>query len=79
MCMCKIVFAQCIFKYNSYAILCSCNHCMHIYLGADPTVENNRGLSPSNYTTNEAILSMMTEYATKVHLCVLYVGGAAFV
>ncbi|KAL5460314.1 hypothetical protein EMCRGX_G033756 [Ephydatia muelleri] len=34
--------------------------------GADPNVENNRGLPPSKYTTNETTLSMMAEYAAKV-------------
>ena len=34
--------------------------------GADPTIENNRGLRPSDYCTNEKILSLIEEYVGKV-------------
>ncbi len=36
--------------------------------GADPTLENNRGFTPSDYCTNEAIRSLLEEYTNKVGL-----------
>ena len=34
--------------------------------GADPTVENNRGLTPINYCTNEEMKTLLQEEAAKV-------------
>ena len=35
--------------------------------GADPTVENHRGLKPSHYSNSSEILSLLQEYTNKVH------------
>ena len=34
--------------------------------GADPTVENHRGLKPSDYSTSSEILSLLQEHTAKV-------------
>jgi len=34
--------------------------------GADPTIENNRGLLPSDYSTNEVIIALLEKFAVKV-------------
>ena len=36
--------------------------------GADPTVENGRGLAPIDYCTNEEMKALLREYATKVSI-----------
>lgn len=36
--------------------------------GADPTVENGQGLTPSDYCTNEKIKSLLQEFTVKVRL-----------
>ena len=39
--------------------------------GADPTLENNRGYTPSDYCTNEEIKLLLKDYAIKVVLAQL--------
>ena len=34
--------------------------------GADPTIENNRGLTPDRYCNNERVKALLEEYAVKV-------------
>ena len=43
--------------------------------GADPTVENNLGLAPSNYCTNERAKALLEEYTVKV-CCIIFRGSA---
>ena len=34
--------------------------------GADPTIENNRGLTPDRYCNNERVMALLEEYTAKV-------------
>ena len=34
--------------------------------GADPTIENNRGLTPDRYCNNERVKALLEEYTVKV-------------
>ena len=51
-----------------YAILCDDVKLVKYLLdqGADPTVENNRGYTPSDYCTNEEIKAILEDAAIKV-------------
>ena len=51
-----------------YAVVMDDKRMVHLLLehGADPTVENNRGLPPINYCTNDAIQTLLEEYTAKV-------------
>ena len=41
--------------------------------GADPTIENNRGLMPGRYCNNERVLVLLEEYTAKV-VCYFHAG-----
>lgn len=51
-----------------YAVIVDDERMVRLLLkhGADPTVENNRGLPPINYCTNEQIRALLKEYIAKV-------------
>jgi ATP-dependent Clp protease ATP-binding subunit ClpB len=38
--------------------------------GADPTIENNRGLTPSRYCNNDTVKVLLEEYTAKVITCI---------
>ena len=48
--------------------------------GADPTLENNRGLGPGSYCTSERIRELLEEYTVKVRaaLCLKYCRSGNF-
>ena len=46
--------------------------------GADPTIENNRGLLPSAYSTNEAIVALLEKFAVKVTADILRVSSSYY-
>ena len=37
---------------------------------ADPTIENNRGLTPDRYCNNDRVKALLEEYTVKVCVCV---------